>query len=232
MSAPVPPVPSLSPPPPRPARPPLPPLPPLHVVTDDRVVALPDFLDRAAAAARGGGERVAIQLRAHGHGGAALDRLARELRALCDRAGARLWVNDRADVALAARADGVQVGRRGLPIADVRALVGTAATIGFSAHSVAEAETAAGAGADAVVLGAVFETASHPGTVPLGLEALREACRQPVPILAIGGMTPARANTVRACGAAGVAVLRGVWDGPAEATAARVAAYLEAWTNG
>lgn len=203
--------------------------PPLHLVTDDRVLALPDFLARAEAAARAGGERVAIHLRAHAHDGATLDRLARALRASCDRAGAWLWVNDRADVALAARADGVQLGRRGLAIADVRALVGTAAAIGFSAHSGAEAEAAAAQGADLVVLGPVFETASHPDASPLGLEALRAACARTVPVVAIGGITAARVEAVRACGAAAVAALSGVWEGPADSTGVRVQAYLEAW---
>lgn len=206
-------------------------IPPLHWVTDDRVVDGPDFVDRAAAAARSGGARIAIHLRAHAHGGAALDRLARALRASCASSGAALWVNDRVDVALAARADGVQVGRRGLPVERVRALAGTAPVIGVSVHSRAEAEAAAAAGADAVMLGPVFETASHPEAEPLGLDALRETCRLPLPVLAIGGITPARVEAVRACGAAGVAVLRGGWTGPGEATGERVAAYLAAWTS-
>ncbi|MGH7544720.1 MAG: thiamine phosphate synthase, partial [Gemmatimonadota bacterium] len=113
-----------------------------------------------------------------------------------------------------------------------RALVGTAPAIGVSAHSRAEAEEGAAAGADAVVLGPVFETASHPGADPLGLDPLRETCRRTVPVVAIGGITPARVQAIRACGAAGVAVLRGVWDGPGATTGERVAAYLAAWTNG
>lgn len=206
-------------------------IPPLHLVSDDRVVAWPDFLARAEAAARAGGERVAIHLRAHAHGGATLDRLARALRALCDQSGAGLWVNDRVDVALAARADGVQVGRRGLAVADVRALVGTVPAIGYSAHSRTEAEEAAAAGADLVVLGPVFETASHPGAPPLGLDTLRAACRSAVPVVAIGGIRPAHVEAVRACGAVGVAALSGAWEGPADETGARVRRYLEAWSR-
>lgn len=207
------------------------PVPPLHLVTDDRVVERPDFLDRGAAALRAGGDRVAIHLRAHGHGGRALDRWAQALRALCEGAGAELWVNDRADVALAARADGVQVGRRGLPLDDLRALVGRGVRLGYSAHSAAEARAAAAAGADLVLLGPVYATASHPGAPPLGLDALAEASAAPVPVLAIGGITPERAREARSRGASGVAVVRGAWEGPAAETAARVRALLEAWSR-
>lgn len=207
------------------------PVPPLHLVTDDAVVALPDFLARAAVAIEAGAERVALHLRAHGHSGRRIYEWARELRRLCDSNGACLWVNDRVDVALAVRADGVQVGRRSLPIPDVRALLGAAPRIGYSAHSVGDVRAAVGEGADVVLLGPLYPTASHPGAPGLGREALREACRLPVPVVAIGGITPARVAEVKGEGAAGVAVLRGVWDGAVEAISGRVASYWQAWDS-
>lgn len=205
------------------------PIPPLHLITDDRVVDLPDFLARAETALRAGGGDVGLHLRAHGHAGGPIHRTARRLRAVCDRHGASLWVNDRVDVALAVRVDGVQVGRRGLPLRDVRALVGTSARIGFSAHSADEAQAALSEGADAVILGPVYATASHPGGAPCGLDVLAEAAGVSVPVVAIGGITPGRLREVRARGAAGLAVLGGVWNGPPDGTGDRVAAYLEAW---
>lgn len=209
-----------------------PPVQPLHLVTDDGVVMMSDFLARAAAAIEAGGARVAVHLRTHGHPGRRIYEWARALRGLCDRHGAFLWINDRVDVALAVRADGIQVGRRGLPIRDVRSLVGTAPRIGYSAHSVGEAREAVAEGADAVILGPVYRSASHPGERGLGPGILREASAIPLPVLAIGGISSARVREVRSEGAAGVAVLRGVWEGAAEESGRRVASYLEAWDTG
>ncbi len=112
---------------------------------------------------------------------------------------------------------------------DVRALVGSTPRISYSAHSVSEAGAAVEEGADAVVLGPVYPTASHPERAPLGRGAVLEAARLPVPIVAIGGITPERAREMRAAGAAAVAVLSGVWGAPAGETASRVRGYQAAW---
>jgi thiamine-phosphate pyrophosphorylase len=115
-------------------------------------------------------------------------------------------VNDRADVARAAGADGVHLPEDGLPVGDARALVGPDALVGRSVHG--PAAIASSAGADFVVFGPVFETASKRRFgPPQGLARLEEACAaSSVPVLAIGGVTPERIADVLACGAAGVAV--------------------------
>ncbi|HEX7118061.1 MAG TPA: thiamine phosphate synthase [Longimicrobiales bacterium] len=206
-------------------------LPRLHLVTADEVLLATDFADRAGRVLAACGAAVALHLRGHGLSGRELYVLAERLRGVAGRVGAALLVNDRIDVALAAGADGVQLGRRSLPVPDARRLLGSAARIGFSAHSVAEAAGAERDGADFVVLGAVYPTASHPGEPGCGVGRVREAVEAVgVPVLAIGGITPERVGAVRAAGAYGVAVLGGVWRAADPAAAAR--AYLEALEEG
>jgi thiamine-phosphate diphosphorylase len=156
---------------------------------------------------------------------AAAPRFADELREL--EPSLMLSVSRRADLARALGA-GVHTGRGGPHVAEARAAVGPLQPVGYSAHDPEEACAAAEEGADYVYLGPIYSTTSHPDRPPLGLEVLREAClaAQPVPVYAIGGITPERAAAVHAAGAYGAAVLRGVLDAP-DAGAA-VAAFLRA----
>ncbi len=195
----------------------------LHLVTNDDVLARSDFLDRAFAALEVGGAECVLHLRAHAVPGARLWQLARELRSAADRAGAGLWINDRVDVALAVRSDGVQLGARSMPVKDARRLLGRSCWVGRSIHRV---EEAAAADADVLVLGNVYATLSHPERPPLGPETVRRAASFRRPILAIGGITPARVAEVVDAGAWGVAVVSGVWQDDDPAGAARN--YLQA----
>ena len=121
---------------------------------------------------------------------------------------ARVIVNDRLDVALAAGAGGVHLKGESIDTAAVRRIVPAGFLVGRSVHAADEAERAAADGADYVVVGTVFETASKPGQPPSGLDLLRETVRRcRVPVLGIGGMTAARAAAVAATGAAGLAAI-------------------------
>jgi thiamine-phosphate pyrophosphorylase len=198
----------------------------LYLVTDRASVPGGDLaraVERALAAAPRGA--VAVQLREKDLGGRDLLRLAEALRAATRAAGAPLLVNDRVDVALAADADGVHLPGGGLPVAEARRLLGRGRLIGVSAHSAEVARAAAEAGADYVVFGPVFATpAKARYGPPQGLVALRAAVRaaSPVPVFAIGGIEPDRAQDCLGASAAGVAVIRsglGAAD-PAAAVAA------------
>jgi thiamine-phosphate diphosphorylase len=139
-------------------------------------------------------------------------------RRACDavRSAARVVVNDRLDVALAAGAAGVHLRARSFAASRVRAAAGDAFLIGRSVHSVEEAvEVERAGGCDYLVFGTVFPSASKPATHPVaGVERLREACRRvQLPVLAIGGITVARVPTIRAAGAAGIAAIR-LFDEP------------------
>ncbi|MEW5928451.1 MAG: thiamine phosphate synthase [Gemmatimonadota bacterium] len=204
-------------------------LPRLHAVTDDAVLARPDFPARARAVLARGGPDLALHLRGPRTGGRQLFGLAEALVAAARDGGALLVVNDRVDVALAAGADGVQLGRRSMRVEDARRLVGNGRLVGVSVGSADEAADAGRSGADFVLVGNVYATGSHPGRSGIGLDRLSELASFGVPAVAIGGVTPERVAAVRAAGARGVAAVRAVWS--ADDPALAVARFLEAWKD-
>lgn len=176
----------------------------VHAVTDDRVLALPDFLARAAAIATV--PDCAIHLRGRLPGDRLLA-LADHLRALTAGSSTRLLIHDRLDVAVLSGADGLHLPAAGFPATAARAALGPDRLLGRSIHDPAEA---ASAGTDYVLLGNIWPTASHPGRSGLGPAAITAA--QPARTVAIGGVTPATAPAAIAAGAAGVAAIRALWD--------------------
>jgi thiamine-phosphate pyrophosphorylase len=204
----------------------------LYLITDDEAVPGGDLAATVARALAGAPrDRVAVQLRARDRGGRALLEAARALREVTRRAGARLLVNDRVDVALLVDADGVHLPANGLPIAEARRLLGPDRLVGLSTHAPAEAAAAAAAGADFVVFGPVYATPSKARYgAPLGLGALRAAAAAArLPVFALGGVEPANAAACRAAGAAGVAAVRAVLAAPDPGAAA--ARLLQAFTE-
>jgi thiamine-phosphate pyrophosphorylase len=204
--------------------------PPLHVVTDDSVVARGDFVARAAEVLTGGGADVALHLRAPSASGRRMFDLAERLMETARASGSLLVVNDRVDVAMAIGAHGVQLGARGLAVADARRMIGPARLVGVSVHGVDEAREAASAGADWLLAGTIHATPSHPGRAGAGVGLIAELARIGPPVIAIGGVTPKRVGEARRAGAAGVATIRGVWDDPSPADAVR--RHLDAWREG
>jgi thiamine-phosphate pyrophosphorylase len=122
---------------------------------------------------------------------------------------ARVVINDRADIAILAGADGVHLGQGDMPVSAVRALAGERLLVGVSTHDLGEAERAWRDGADYCGVGAMFTTATKPRATSgeaylrayLGDERLRA-----IPHLAIGGITPGNVGTLAAAGCRGVAV--------------------------
>ncbi|HVL65662.1 MAG TPA: thiamine phosphate synthase [Vicinamibacterales bacterium] len=153
-----------------------------------------------------------------------------EVKAAIGRTSARVLVNDRTDIALAAGADGVHLKSDGPPMSDVRRIVRGPFVIGRSVHSVAEAAAAARDGCDYLLFGTVFPSRSKPDSHPIaGVAELADVCRAvAVPVIAIGGITPERAAAVREAGAAGVAAISLFADAPD--TGAVVAALRSALT--
>ncbi len=198
----------------------IPELPRLHAVTDDRVVAS-GVEERAACMAEAAGPALAVHLRARALNGAALLGLARRLGPALAARGSWLVVNDRADVARAAGARAVVSGRTGLGVRDVRR-VAPALPVGRSVHSGAEALAAAREGADFLVAGSIFPSASHPGAPPAGPGLVTEVVAQgSLQVIAIGGLTPGNAVEAVCAGAWGVAAIRALWDAVDPAAAAR-----------
>ena len=134
--------------------------------------------------------------------------------------GATVLVNDRVDVALAAGAAGVHLGRSDLPVTDARALA-PHLLVGATCRDRAQARQASLDGADYAGFGPVFATASKPGLPePLGVAAIASATGE-LPLVAIGGITAATAAAVRAAGAHGVAAIGAIWRHPDPVTAAK-----------
>jgi thiamine-phosphate pyrophosphorylase len=119
---------------------------------------------------------------------------------------ARLLVNGRLDVALAAEADGVHLPSDGVPVAPLRERFGPGVLIGRSAHRLEEAERARDEGADYVTFGPVYPT---PGKgPPVGLAELERVVGAGLPVFALGGVTLPRFGELARAGAAGVAAIR------------------------
>jgi len=150
-----------------------------------------------------------VQLRLKGAGAGELLQIARQAASLC-RGRALFLVNDRADVARLAGADGVHLGQGDLPVAAARAVLGEDALIGLSTHSDEEVARAREAQVDYVGFGPIFATATKqtPLPPPQGLERLRRAVQLAgVPVVAIGGITAATAGPVRLAGASCAAAI-------------------------
>jgi thiamine biosynthesis protein ThiS len=196
------------------------PLPRLHAVTDDRVVAAGGVAGRAAVLAAAAGPELAVHVRSRVLGGAALLDVARAVGAALAPHGSWLVVNGRADVARAAGARALQLGRGGLAVPDVRR-VAPGLAVGRSVHDAAEARAAAAEGADYLVAGPLFATASHPGEPAAGPALLRDAAAAGLPVVAIGGLAPGTARAALDAGAWGVAAVRALWDAPDPVAAAR-----------
>ncbi|MBI4402054.1 MAG: thiamine phosphate synthase [Nitrospirae bacterium] len=165
----------------------------------------------------------AVQLRERDLETRPLLALAEEVLRLTRECGARLLVNDRVDLAMAIGADGVHLRSDSLPVAVTRRLLGPDRVIGVSAHSVNDVVSAESEGADFVVLGPIYETASKRAYgASLGLRPIEEAasrCR--IPVFAIGGITAARVGEVRRAGAFGVAVISSILSAASVESAVR-----------
>ena len=119
-----------------------------------------------------------------------------------------ILVNDRADIAVAAGADGVHLTENSIPSQIIRDTFPRELVIGVSTHSLANAKSAALSGADYIFFGPVFET---PGKgEPAGLQSLQQVCQElkDFPVIALGGIDPHNVEQIFPTGAAGVAAIR------------------------
>ena len=150
-----------------------------------------------------------VQLRAKDMPSKEFFALAQGAREMTRRADALLIVNDRADVALAARADGVHLGQEDLPLAAARKIGGDKLMIGVSTHDLAQAKDAEAGGADYIGFGPIFGTATkQTGYSPRGLDMLREVKKSiKIPVVAIGGIKEANVVEVWKAGADSAAII-------------------------
>jgi thiamine-phosphate pyrophosphorylase len=204
-------------------------------VTDRRSLAAPEFeaqrllADKIAAASASGIDWVQIREK---------DLPAKQLASLIPptatssprgrdaKGGARLFLNDRLDLALTAGVSGVHLGESSLPVREAKELASRVAgarefLVGVSCHSLESAKAAQSDGADYIFFGPVFATPSKAAFgVPQGLDRLAKVCEEvSIPVLAIGGISVENAQSCLRAGASGIAAIRlfqaGVtWNSP------------------
>jgi len=178
---------------------------------------LPDLL-RASIA---GGVEI-VQLREKRLPDDGLASIAHATRALCERLGALLIVNDRPGVAVEVGADGVHVGQQDMPVEEVRELVGPELLIGLSTHSPAQVDAVDAELVDYIGVGPIHQTPTKPGRPAVGVDLIRyAAARAPVPFFAIGGLDASNLNAALDAGASRACVLRALVDASDPEGAAR-----------
>jgi len=195
-------------------------VPRIHAVTDDLILARAEFTSRARGVMRALGPRGAVHLRARYLTSAQIYAIALALGDAQESTECWLVVNERLDVALAAKTHAAQLTSRSLTVADAR-LVTRELPLGASIHSASEAESAERDGATWVVAGHVFATASHEGMPGRGVSLVTDVVRSTtLPCIAIGGVRPEFVETLRDAGAYGVAAISGIWGAPSAEDAA------------
>ena len=182
----------------------------LYLVTDRNQTGGRDLLWVLEQALDGGVK--AIQLREKDLSGRDLFRLAEKICKLCQASHAALFINDRVDVALAVDAAGVQLNKTSLPAATARTLLGPQKIIGVSTHSLQEAQEAEHDGADFVLFGPVYFTASKAAYgSPQGLPALKTIVDNiSLPVYAIGGIKLENIEATKKLGVRGVALISAI----------------------
>ena len=183
----------------------------LYLITDRRLFTGDNALLAAIEEALKGGLK-AVQLREKDLDTRSLLRMAYSLRELTSRYKAKLFINDRVDIALAVDADGVHLGGESIPAFAARKAAGKALLIGVSAHSIEEAKKAEEEGADFITLGPIFETPSKiKYGQPLGPGLLSGARGKiSIPVFAIGGIKKERVAAVLESGATGIALISAI----------------------
>lgn len=185
----------------------------LYAVTDRAWVGRQTLCQQVEAALQGG--VTCVQLREKHLDRDAFLAEAKQICALCRRYGVPFIVNDDLDVALACGADGIHVGQDDMPAAEVRRRAGRRLIVGVSAHTPEEARLAEAAGADYLGAGAVFGSATKTDAsllTPAGLQAVCAAVH--IPVVAIGGVNAGNILQLQGSGAAGAAVVSGIFGAP------------------
>ena len=183
----------------------------LYLITDRKVLSSQFSLLSSVEVALKGGVK-AVQLREKDLGTRELIDMAYRMRELTDKYSAKLFINDRVDIALSVEADGVHLGQKSMPAYAVRKIAKDKFMIGVSAHSIEEAKQAEKEGADFITLGPVYKTPSKlKYGQPLGVDIIRKAKAEiSIPVFAIGGIKQDRIKEVMDAGADGIALISGI----------------------
>ena len=182
----------------------------LCLITDTVIQNKYTHIQIAKLAIKGGAD--IIQLRDKLLPTGELINIAKKISKLCREHKVLFIVNDRTDVALAADADGVHLGKDDIPLKDARKLLGSRKIIGGTAHSLKEALLRQKEGADYIGFGHIYPTKTkYKPEKAKGTKLLAEVVRKiKIPVIAIGGISPGNINEVAATGVHGAAVIGSV----------------------
>lgn len=185
----------------------------LYLVTDRDLMSTGTLVEAVEAACAGG--VTLVQLREKHVTRDEYERIAREVKGICDAYDVPLIINDSPEVAVAVGAAGVHVGQEDLEASRVRDIVGPDAIVGVSAASVAEARAAQAASADYLGVGAITPTATKPEAGVLTIDELREIvdCVD-IPVVAIGGVNAQTIPSLAGLGLAGYSVVSAIIAAP------------------
>ncbi|MCX7974672.1 MAG: thiamine phosphate synthase [Candidatus Aminicenantes bacterium] len=192
----------------------------LYFIADSEALTGRNFLETIEKVVEGGA--TLIQLRGKKWSDREFFSMALEVKKILAERNIPLIINDRVDVALAVKAEGVHLGQKDLPIEAVRPLAPKKFIIGLSVNNLEEALRAEREGADYVGAGPIFWTSSKPDLRPpigsQGLQAICQAIR--IPVIAIGGITLSSIPEIIAAGASGIALISAITlaENPLEAT--------------
>lgn len=180
--------------------------PPLYAITDSTLLVGEKLLPAVAAAIRGGARW--IQYRDKSGDSDKRITEAKALKTLCEQLGARLLINDDVSLASAIGAHGVHLGQGDMALTEARQILGPDSLIGITCHASLElAQKAAAEGADYLAFGRFFPSATKPEAPPAPLSLLAQARDSfDLPLVAIGGITPENAASLRRSGATTLAV--------------------------
>ena len=180
----------------------------LYLITDRKLIADRCSLTAAVRKALKGGVK-AVQLREKDMETRGLLKLAYKMRGITKEHNAKLFINDRFDIALAVHADGVHLTQSSVPVEAVRKVVKKKLLIGVSTHSMKEAKAAEKGGADFIAMGPVYRTPSKVKYgAPVGSGALEKVCGEiNIPVFALGGVKSNRVEKVMETGVHGVAMI-------------------------
>ncbi|MBN1833744.1 MAG: thiamine phosphate synthase [Deltaproteobacteria bacterium] len=182
----------------------------LHVLTDTVLQGRFSHLELARMAIRGGADT--IQYRQKSGSTREMIRVAAQMKQVCSDQGVPLIVNDRVDIAIAVKADGVHLGQDDFPIPLARELLGQEMIIGASASNMEEVKKCLLEGADYVGFGPIYPTTSKDDAGSAkGIDGLAQVVKSvPVPIIAIGGIGLENVSEILRTGVHGIAVISSV----------------------
>ena len=190
----------------------------IYFITDSTMYTEEEFLSRVRAALEGGVSL--IQLREKERSTREYIALAEKVHALTKEFGVPLIIDDRIDVALAAKAEGVHLGQSDMPIKTAREILGDDFIIGATAKTVEQAKEAYEQGADYLGVGAIYPTTTKVKTVLTSTEMLDKICKTvPIPVNAIGGLNKDNIDVLKGIGIAGVCAVSAIMkaDDPKQA---------------